>query len=71
MGRGESGMTYRIQVYALVLGFFKGNRPKADYWMTARNPLLGYISPEFMLKAGRGERLLQFVEHQLSENVGP
>lgn len=59
------------QIRRLVLGFFDGNEEKTDLWFKSQNPLLGGISPEKMIAAGREERLLIFVQQQLAENEGP
>lgn len=57
----------REAVLKLVVEFF-GNAKKAELWMKANNPLLGGLSPEFMIRSGRSDRLLAFVQNCISEN---
>lgn len=52
----------------LVLEFFKNDREKADLWFNLCNPLLGDLKPIDMINVGRGKKLLQFIEGQLSQN---
>lgn len=59
------------EIRRLVLKFFDDNEDKTDLWFQSQNPLLGGISPEKMIRAGREERLLIFVQQQLAENEGP
>lgn len=47
--------------------FFK-DESKVDAWMTTKNPLLGNTSPADMFLAGRGAKLLAFIEQQLRNN---
>jgi len=37
-------------------------REKVLWWFKTRNPLLGNISPAFMIARGRGEKLIQFIK---------
>jgi len=59
---------YRREVYGLVFDFFGKDRTKADLWMSSKNPMLGFVAPDEMLRLGRGDRLLKFVETSLAEN---
>lgn len=59
------------KVEQLVLEFFDGNEKKMRLWMKSRNPLLGNISPNKMIKVGRYDRLLKWVKSQLYENEDP
>lgn len=52
----------------LVLWFFKGDKKKTDLWFDTKNPLLGNVSPNEMIRAGRRDKLISFIENQLSEN---
>lgn len=52
----------------LVLQFFKGDTDKMKMWFHTRNPLLGNVTPNDMIAAGRYEKLLKWVKQQLSEN---
>jgi antitoxin Xre/MbcA/ParS-like protein len=60
----------RTRVAKLLLGFF-GDPGKVSLWMSSPNPLLGNVSPEDMIRIGREEKLLRFVENQLRENEAP
>lgn len=55
----------------LVLEFFKGDVDKMKMWFHTKNPLLGNITPNDMIKLGRYEKLLLWVKQQLSENEPP
>jgi hypothetical protein len=57
----------RDAVLALLVAFF-GSAKKAEIWMQSKNPLLGGITPEFMVECGRSERLLRFVRDRIEEN---
>lgn len=35
---------------------------KAALWMTTPNPMFGNIAPVTMIKAGRAQKVLQFIE---------
>lgn len=59
------------EVAALVLKFFDGDIAKKDLWLATKNPLLGNISPNEMIQAGREDRLLRWVQQQLIENQAP
>ena len=56
------------EVYKLILGFFKGDEEKTDLWFRTTNPLLGGWIPRAMIRAGREEKLLEWVKAQLAEN---
>lgn len=58
----------RNEVIKLVVEFFDGNTDKAQIWMKAYNPMLGGVTPEFMIRIGRSSRLLKWVRHAISEN---
>ncbi len=45
----------------LVAEYFNGDASKVGLWFELPNPLLGNISPRNMIRAGRYERLLNFV----------
>lgn len=61
----------RKELNALVLEFFDGNKEKTKLWFKTPNPLLGGISPDRMIRAGRGDRLLRWVRQQIAENKAP
>jgi hypothetical protein len=45
----------------LVAKAFDGDINKASAWFTARNPLLGDVSPRDMIRLGKYERLRKFI----------
>ena len=53
----------------LVAQFFDGNVAKTSLWFKTRNPLLGEASPRDMIRAGRLEKLRQFIMSALSESL--
>lgn len=56
----------------LVLGFFNGDEHKTRLWFETPNPLLGgEITPNTMIRVGREERLLSFIQTSLQENELP
>lgn len=61
----------RLLVLAKVMGFFKNDLRKAARWYETENPLLGGISPEQMVRVGRLEKLIKWIEQQLKENEAP
>ena len=63
-------MDNREVVINLVSDFF-GSDKKAELWMNSENPLLGGVTPEFMIKVGKSDRLLKFVKTCLDENRKP
>jgi uncharacterized protein (DUF2384 family) len=49
----------------LVAEFFKGDLEKTNLWLNIKNPLLGNISPRDMIRFGRYEKLLKFIQDAL------
>lgn len=49
------------KVHEIIIEFFDNNKLKAHQWMTAKNPMLGGLSPDFMIMSGRGKKLLQII----------
>lgn len=62
---------YAAEARTLVAKFFDGNEEKTSLWMATKNPLLGNISPEDMIRLGRVDRLLKFIKDALAENERP
>ena len=60
-----------VEVRRLVKAHFNGDLNKTALWMSTANPLLGNVTPEAMVMAGREEKLLQFVKTQLESNHEP
>ncbi len=57
-----------IRAAAKVGAFFSGDADKTYTWMVMPNPLLGEVSPKWMIKNGRGEKLLKFIDNAIDEN---
>ena len=57
-----------VMIFGHVYEYFGGNAEKTVAWMTTENPLLGNVTPYKMMEDGRSEKLLEWVEQQLSEN---
>lgn len=55
--------------HQLVKDFFKGDEAKAKLWFLTPNPLLGRMSPNQMIYAGRVDKLLKFIENELAGNT--
>jgi hypothetical protein len=60
-----------LQTQKRVMAFFAGNRNKTYLWFVTPNLLLGGWTPQQMIDAGRGKKLLKFVCQQLEENKPP
>lgn len=54
----------------LVFNFFK-DQDKTEIWFKAKNYLLGNVSPNSMIQAGRVDHLRKFILNQLDENTPP
>jgi len=68
----EESITRKRLIAVIALwDFFEGDLHKIALWMSNKNPLLGNISPESMIKVGRFGKLMQFIENQLDENRPP
>lgn len=53
-------------VCELVAEYFKGDVRKTSLWFKINNPLLGNISPRDMIRVGRYQKLIKFVQDALS-----
>jgi hypothetical protein len=60
-----------IQCEGHVEKFFKGDLDKTRQWFKSSSPLLGHLSPDQLIKMQRTDKLLKFIEIQLSENAPP
>ncbi len=58
------------QCKRLVLDFFDSDLERAILWFATPNPLLGDVSPNYMMIVGRADKLLSFIEDQLELNRG-
>lgn len=52
-----------------VLKHFKGNKSKAALWFRTMNPILGNVSPKYMILVGRGKKLLRFIDTTMNGNL--
>jgi hypothetical protein len=51
-----------------LVGHFFKDQDKTILWFQVPNPLLGNIAPRDMIRIGRFEKLLKFIQTALSEN---
>ena len=65
----DKKMSDKATAIKLVEEFF-GDKQKAGIWFGEFNPLLGGLSPNEMIKAGRVKKLLEFIETKIDENNG-
>lgn len=56
------------KLYKLVLKHFKNDIEKTDLWFNTKNPLLGNISPNEMIKVNGIDKLEKFILNCLKEN---
>ncbi len=52
----------------LVAEYFKGDLRKTTLWFNIRNPALGNISPRDMIRYGRYQKLVKFIQNAFSGN---
>jgi hypothetical protein len=65
----EAGEPERqAKIADLVRGFFK-DEEKTRLWFHTENPLLGGSVPIDMIRQGRSEKLLKFIQGSLAENI--
>ncbi len=57
-----------LKAWHLIEEHFKGDGQKANAWFKTQNPLLGDVSPYWMIYVGRIDKLLKFIETQLEGN---
>jgi hypothetical protein len=57
-----------VEIVILVYDFFEHDRVKTKQWFRTRNPQLGFVSPNTMIRDGRSRKLLQWVITQMNEN---
>lgn len=56
-----------VEAWNKVNGFFN-NADKTRLWFKTRNPLLGNVSPAFMMYTGRIKKLIKFIDACLEGN---
>ncbi len=54
-------------VVNLVAEFFDGNLDRTVQWFRMPNPMLGFMSPRDMIRAGRFRKLLKFITTAMEE----
>ena len=67
--QGMRDMEGYKEVHGVVSNFFKGDKGKTELWFTTPNPLLGAVTPEFMLINGRGHMLMRIVNDMVEGNL--
>lgn len=58
----------KITLQDKILEFFNGDEAKAYLWFNTKNPGIGNITPNEMIRMGRGHKLEQFIDNCLEEN---
>lgn len=57
------------EIEKIVKDFFKDEKHKVALWFRLKNPLLGNISPNDMIRMGREEKLLRCVRDMIDGNI--
>jgi hypothetical protein len=57
-----------VEIVMLVYDFFEHDKVKTKQWFRTRNPQLGFVSPNTMIRDGRARKLLRWVMGQMGEN---
>jgi len=52
----------KFTIYRLILTYYNRDKEKARLWLKTENPNLGKVSPNFMIKCGREDKLLKFIK---------
>lgn len=55
-------------MFDAVAEFFRGQKGKAAEWFAAKNPLLGGVAPNTMLRLHLYDKLENFIKNQLEGN---
>lgn len=53
----------------LVAEYFKGDAKKTALWFQVKNPTLGNLSPRDMIRYGRYQKLLKYIQNALAGNT--
>lgn len=56
-------------VCELVATYFDGDKDKTAMWFKMKNPVLGGLSPQDMIRYGRFQKLKKFIENRLEGNL--
>lgn len=66
----KTGARASAEAQRLVRAFFN-DAEKTKLWFDTPNPLLGHVRPNDLVRMGRADKVLQFVERALGENRAP
>ena len=67
--KNEALYNCQHQAALKAVNMYFNNISKSIDWMYTRNPLLGNVVPNDMLKVGRFGKLMQFIYDRLEENT--
>ena len=59
------------QLILLLMKFFNDDRNKIDMWLLLSNELLGGCSPNDMIRFGREDKLIEFVQKVMIDGNYP
>jgi len=62
------GDNYKIRVSINLVFDHFNDLDKTTLWFKTRNPMLGNVSPSDMIKEGRIDKVLDFIDVSLDEN---
>lgn len=51
-----------------VIDYFNGDLVKVSVWINMPNPMLGGVSPCHMILSGKQDKLIKFIDGQISLN---
>lgn len=61
-------MTERGEILSKVMQMMGWTKAKAILWYKTPNPMLGLLSPQWLVMRGRGHKVLKFIEDANSTN---
>ena len=61
----------KIVSRALVGNYFADDQTKVNLWFETKNPSLGMVSPNEMIRLGRTTNLRNFIEAAIDANAPP
>lgn len=62
-------MTVKEDLTQKIMEALNWDLEKTLLWFNTRNPLLGGLTPDFILNSGREEKLIKFITISLDENT--
>jgi len=65
---GDRSTDILIRIYEKAIKFFDGDSMKTLEWYMSKNPGLGVVSPNEMIRMGREEKLEKWIDEQLAMN---